>query len=170
MYFWYQKKFGLRNELLSKFPAPKSYPILRHGVLLFGKSPPKVLETITKLAAKYRPIWRLDITMLTSQIFVQDPKIVEEILTSQKFIDKSNGYNLLINWLGTGLLISSGKKWQQRRKIITPTFHFKMLEPFVDIMDKHGNVLIKKLKQSDGHEVDIFSMASLYALDVICGN
>lgn len=68
-------------------------------------------------------------------IIVSDPKVAEYILTSQKNLDKTEDYNFLVRWLGTGLLISTGKKWHQRRKIITPTFHFKILEqvkiPFV---------------------------------------
>ena len=65
--------------------------------------------------------------------------------------------------------MSTGTKWHQRRKIITPSFHFKILEHFTEIMDHQGQVFISNLKSSDGKQVDIFPLVSLYALDVICG-
>lgn len=36
-------------------------------------------------------------------------------------------------------------------------------------MDSHGKVLVEKLAKFDGKEVDVFPIANLYALDVICG-
>jgi hypothetical protein len=48
---------------------------------------------------------------------VADVKIAEELLTSNVEFDKTSDYNLLVPWIGTGLLISSDKKWFQRRKV-----------------------------------------------------
>lgn len=95
--------------------------------------------------------------------------MAEGILSSQKILDKSEDYDLMKAWLGTGLLISTGKKWHQRRKIITPSFHFQILERFVEVMDDHGKVMVEKLRKLDGQEVDMFPLVNLYALDVICG-
>jgi len=68
-----------------------------------------------------------------------------------------------------GLIITSGKKWLQRRKIITPSFHFKILEQFAEVMDIQGCIFVENLKKLEGQDVDFFPMMSLYALDVICG-
>ncbi|KZR99817.1 Uncharacterized protein APZ42_004176 [Daphnia magna] len=35
--------------------------------------------------------------------------LVEEILSSQRFIDKGSDYDMLIPWLGEGLLTASGE-------------------------------------------------------------
>ncbi|GAB6028883.1 Cytochrome P450 4V2 [Chamberlinius hualienensis] len=51
---------------------------------------------------------------------------VETLLSSTKWLDKSEDYDFLHKWLGTGLLTSTGAKWQSRRKLLTPTFHFKI--------------------------------------------
>ncbi|KAG5670295.1 hypothetical protein PVAND_000571 [Polypedilum vanderplanki] len=167
--FWYRKKYGQRNELLEKFQAPeKSMPILRHSFMLINKTPSQILNVFSELAEKCGPVWRFDFSPFTSMITVHDPKILEQILSSQKLIDKSDGYDNISNWLGNGLLMSTGAKWHQRRKIITPTFHFKILEEFVEIMNKHGNVFVKKLKKYNGRPIDVFPLVSLYALDVIC--
>lgn len=71
--------------------------------------------------------------------------------------------------LSSGLLTSTGKKWHQRRKIITPSFHFKILESFTEVMEKQGQIFITNLKKREGQQTDFFPLVGLYALDVICG-
>lgn len=40
-------------------------------------------------------------------------------MSTSKYIDKSQDYDYLQPWLGTGLLTSHGKKWHSRRKVRT---------------------------------------------------
>ncbi|CAH1398401.1 unnamed protein product [Nezara viridula] len=81
---------------------------------------------------------------------------------------KSNSYKALESWLGTGLLISNGNLWHQRRKAITPTFHFKILESFVPIFYKCGIILVNCLKEKVGKvPFDITPYMSNCALDVV---
>jgi cytochrome P450 family 4 len=64
----------------------------------------------------------------------------------------------------------SGKKWKIRRRMITPTFHFKILDQFLGIFNTCGNILIDKLSGEVGKDsVDIYPFINLYSLDVICG-
>lgn len=64
-----------------------------------------------------------------------------------------------------------GKKWHERRKIITPAFHFKILEQFVEVFDRLGNTVVTQtLKKYDREdEFEFYPVAVLYALDVMCG-
>ncbi|KAI2474356.1 hypothetical protein C4B38_000430, partial [Diabrotica virgifera virgifera] len=60
-------------------------------------------------------------------------------------------------------------KWKQRRKILTPAFHFSILENFVDVFETNGNVFIDLLKKEvDKPSIDITSFVSLCTLDIIC--
>lgn len=64
----------------------------------------------------------------------------------------------------------SGKKWHDRRKVITPAFHFNILEKFAEVFDTLGNSVVDKLKQYDANDdVEFYPIAVLYALDVMCG-
>lgn len=102
-------------------------------------------------------------------VVIKDPKYFEVILSSQQLIKKSFVYNMLSCWLGDGLLLSNGSKWHTRRKILTPTYHFKILEEFIEVFDRQSTVLVKKLKaKADGKTaVNIFPIICLTALDVI---
>ncbi|KAK8720436.1 hypothetical protein OTU49_013325, partial [Cherax quadricarinatus] len=93
----------------------------------------------------------------------------EVILSSHKHLEKSRDYSFLHPWLGTGLLTATGSKWHSRRKLLTPAFHFKILEDFLEVFNNQGNKMVQKLKQkADGKPFDIFPFVTLCTLDVIC--
>ena len=77
---------------------------------------------------------------------------------------------MLRSWLRDGLLLSMGKKWLGRRRAITPAFHFKILEQFVEVFDRNSNILVEIIKAKGPNEpVDVFPLITLAALDIICG-
>ncbi|KAK1341780.1 hypothetical protein QTO34_016529, partial [Cnephaeus nilssonii] len=102
-------------------------------------------------------------------IIMYKAETIEVILTSSKEIDKSYLYTFLQPWLGLGLLTSTGDKWRSRRKLLTPTFHFTILEEFLDVMNEQANILVNKLeKHVDGEKFNCFFYITLCALDIIC--
>lgn len=63
-----------------------------------------------------------------------------------------------------------GAKWHKHRKLITPTFHFKILENFQDVFNEKAKVLVEKLSEkSNGEIVDIYPYITHCTLDIICG-
>lgn len=97
-----------------------------------------------------------------------NPRYFEIVLSSQRNLTKNNMYEFLVEWLGTGLLISTGQKWHSRRKIITPTFHFKILQQFVDVFNHQNRIFIDKIKGRKGEEAfDVYSDVTLMSLDII---
>lgn len=72
--------------------------------------------------------------------------------------------------LNNNYSVKTGKKWQDRRKIMTPAFHFKILEEFITVFDRVGNTFIERLRKRDTNEyIELYPLAGLYALDVMCG-
>jgi len=63
-----------------------------------------------------------------------------------------------------------GTKWHLRRKLLTPTFNFDILEQFVEILIKEGENMTKSLKNRDTIEKDLTSFVSKYMLNALCGN
>ncbi|GFW86937.1 cytochrome P450 4C1 [Trichonephila clavipes] len=84
-------------------------------------------------------------------------------------IDKSKEYQLLSPWLGTGILLSKGAKWRRNRKLLTPAFHFSILEEFIPTFQEQSSVLVSKL-QSLVQEpwVDVVPLMTACTLDIIC--
>lgn len=104
------------------------------------------------------------------EVNTDDPKHIETILTSTKFISKSSQYSFLNSSLGEGLLFSTNQKWFSRRRAITPTFHFKILEQFFEVFIKHNQVLIKKIeKKADEQIFDIFPLVTASVMNALCG-
>ncbi|KAH8386531.1 hypothetical protein KR093_001160 [Drosophila rubida] len=98
-----------------------------------------------------------------------EPHLVEALLLSKQQLRKSVMYGALRVWLGDGLLLSHGDHWHSMRKIITPTFHFNILEQYIDVFDRQCNVLVEKLKPlaNDQQAINIYPYMGLAALDII---
>lgn len=102
-------------------------------------------------------------------IVVTDPEDARIVLSSQDLIYKSNNYELIARWLGDGLLLAGGPKWQRSRKFLTPAFHFNVLRQFKGAMTECCGILIRNLEaQCTGEPVNIYPLIGLFALDVIC--
>lgn len=57
-----------------------------------------------------------------------------------------------------------------RRKVLTPAFHFKVLDQFIEVFDRNSSIFVNilgKYKETDA--VDIYPHITLAALDIICG-
>ncbi|XP_046861686.1 cytochrome P450 4V2-like isoform X2 [Xenia sp. Carnegie-2017] len=64
---------------------------------------------------------------------------------------------------------STGEKWKYRRRLLTPTFHFKILNDFLSIHQKHATKLVDLLQERVGKkEFNIVPYLSLCVLDIIC--
>jgi len=63
-----------------------------------------------------------------------------------------------------------GAKWHSRRKILTPTFHFNILQQFAEILIEEGENMTKSLENIGGTVVkDLIPFVSEYTLNAICG-
>lgn len=90
---------------------------------------------------------------------------------TEKTTKKAVVYSFMHAWLGEGLLVSGGPKWASRRKIITPTFHFSILESFVDVFNLHDTKLVEKMAKFAGTKEDcnVYDLFTAATLDIICG-
>ena len=99
------------------------------------------------------------------------PEAVKAVLESNVVITKGIEYGIIKRWLGTGLLTSTGEKWRNRRKLLTPAFHFNVLNSFLRIYDEEAQIMLKVLEQEadTGEIFNFFPYVKRCALDVICG-
>ncbi|KAH3851054.1 cytochrome P450 4F6-like [Dreissena polymorpha] len=73
-------------------------------------------------------------------------------------------YALMRPWIGDGLLLSSGKKWDRTRRLLTPAFHVDILKNYVSTFGTCSRVLVEKWRKSTKAE-EIFHHISLLTLD-----
>ncbi|CAF1026981.1 unnamed protein product [Brachionus calyciflorus] len=102
-------------------------------------------------------------------VIVHNSNVIEEFFNSSKHTEKVWLYSFVQDWLGTGLLTSYGEKWHRRRRLLTPAFHFEILENFREIMNEHSEILVQKFEKFS-HEkkpIEIFKELKLCTLDII---
>uniref|UniRef100_K9ILV3 Cytochrome P450 4V2 n=1 Tax=Desmodus rotundus TaxID=9430 RepID=K9ILV3_DESRO len=147
----------------------RAYPLVGH-LLVLKPDPRDFFQQLIEYTERYRylPLFKLWLGPVPL-VAMYNTEVVEVILTNSKQIDKSYMYKFLEPWLGLGLLTSTGNKWRSRRKMLTPTFHFTILEDFLDVMNEQANILVNKFKKhADGEAFNCFMYIALCALDIIC--
>ncbi|XP_045035238.1 cytochrome P450 4C1-like isoform X1 [Daphnia magna] len=153
----------------NKIPGPPAQIPFVGSFTEFLIEPEEIVPFFLKLHKTWNkyPVTRLWIGPL-AMFSVSGAEGAEVVLSSNKIIDKSREYNFIQPWLGTGLLTSTGSKWHQRRKMLTPTFHFKILEEFIRVFNEQSAVLVEKLNETVNQPFDIFPFITRCTLDIIC--
>ncbi|XP_052073323.1 cytochrome P450 4F5-like [Mytilus californianus] len=79
------------------------------------------------------------------------------------------GYLFVLPWLGDSLLVSDGPKWERNRRLLTPGFHFSVLNGYFKVYNDVADTLLEKFANSckDGKYIEIFQLASLATLDTL---
>ncbi|XP_071488190.1 cytochrome P450 4V2-like [Diadema antillarum] len=158
--------------LISKFHGPPALPIVGN-LHKFSDDPREHFLYITGVLDEYREksggIMRLWLGPRPS-LYIYGAKHMEALLNNSRNIRKAFDYSFSEPWLGLGLLLSDGKKWFQRRKMLTPTFHFSILQNFMDVFNEQSKILTKKLDAvKDQHvPVNILPLVTHCTLDIIC--
>ncbi|KAI4464346.1 cytochrome p450 family 4 [Holotrichia oblita] len=153
---------------MEKLPGVPRLPIVGTYYSFLGVPKEEVLDklfNLLKLHGNFARGWN----GTTPEIHIQKAEHIEIIMNNSVHITKGIFYNKLHPWLGEGLLTSTGQKWFQHRKLITPTFHFKILENFmVNIVEKTETLLKILDGRADGEAFNIYTDITHCTLDIIC--
>lgn len=165
---WHNKRTKIINQI-NCIPGIKTYPLIGTTHMYLGKKRNEIFDILRFEAIKFPYISRVWIGPFP-EVCIRKAEYVEKIIGSTKNLEKSFGYKFIRYWLGEGLLISDGDKWHKHRKIITPTFHFSILETFVDVFSDKSKILVERLNKHCGTGVpfDIYTYITSVALDIIC--
>ncbi|XP_053687144.1 cytochrome P450 4C1-like [Sabethes cyaneus] len=155
---------------INKFPGPPVYPIIGNSDAIAFKSPAKTFEWARIWAKMYRGSYRFWINEWLFALNVVRVREVEPLLSSTKNIDKSSIYKFMHPFVGHSVLTSTGSHWLQRRRILTPTFHFNILTGFHKVFLDDCEQLMQTLeKQANADEAtDLQSEMSRFTLSTIC--
>jgi cytochrome P450 family 4 subfamily B polypeptide 1 len=107
------------------------------------------------------------ISKLLPTVNISHPRLIKKVLKEPKAL---NTYRLLLPWLGDGLLVANGEKWQQNRRLLTPAFHVQVLKQYMSIFNSSTQELITKWEKNLEHKktsTDVLKDFSLLTLDVM---
>ncbi|KAH8412328.1 hypothetical protein KR009_001338 [Drosophila setifemur] len=166
---YFELRASGRRRLLKEFNGPTPVPVLGNANRI-GKNPAEILATFFDWWYDYGKDNFLFWIGYNPHLAVVNPKHLEYILNSQQLIQKSTIYDLLHPWLGFGLLTSHGSRWHKHRKMITPSFHFNILQDFHQVMNENSTKFIAALKKAAAGDsiIDFQDHANYLTLDVIC--
>uniref|UniRef100_UPI003B75B36C cytochrome P450 4C1-like n=1 Tax=Ostrinia nubilalis TaxID=29057 RepID=UPI003B75B36C len=153
-------------RLFRKIPGPQGVFIVGNA-LEYLVTPVELFKHLRKLASKWDRMykfWAFNI----GAINIYTPDDIETIISTTKHNGKSHIYTFLSPWLKDGLLLSNGAKWQQRRKILTPAFHFNILRKFHTSIEENTQRMVETLDKARGKEVDVIPLLSEFTLNSIC--
>ncbi|XP_022913636.1 cytochrome P450 4C1-like [Onthophagus taurus] len=154
------------NDMLKKLPSPPAAPIVKH-VKHFRKLE-GMMEMIGGFLDEYDGMVLLHPGPNINYFAVADHKLLEYLCTNTKNVIKSPRYKLFERWLGeNGLFTAEGELWKKHRSLVTPAFHFQILEQFVDTFNAVSAEFIDILQTQVNKEIDIYHYVNLCALDII---
>ncbi|ETN66930.1 cytochrome P450 [Anopheles darlingi] len=163
--------FDWKAKRYDSVPGPRRWPFIGNVVSFLGVGPVEIFAQLIALGKTYGKVYKLDF-FYDYTIVYSSPEAVEAIVTSPVLAAKSQDYDKVSEWIGNGLLVSRGPKWFSRRKVITPGFHFKILEDFVPSFNRQAEAFCRKLEalaREPGREaIDIFPELKLLTLGIIC--
>ncbi|XP_034651196.1 probable cytochrome P450 4aa1 [Drosophila subobscura] len=156
----------LRSVLLSlRLSGPPTLPILGNCLLIKDK------DLMRNQAAKafdlYGSLVRIWVLFFPFFVVLQ-PEDLQVILSSQKHTNKVFIYQLMHNFLGDGLITSSGLKWSTHRRLIQPAFHLSLLEKFIGTFVDASQSLYESLGAAAvGTEINIVSIVNNCVVDIL---
>ncbi|XP_012260587.3 cytochrome P450 4C1-like [Athalia rosae] len=166
------REFRKYVEIIDRIPGPKKYPVIGNAFEPLYHGRDGRWAWLCGLCAQYpEGIFRIWLGHVL-HVELLSPETVGVIMSSKSVIAKARIYNFIRPWLGTGLLTSSGEKWHRHRKLITPTFHFNILESFEAVMSENAEILKKCIKSEYEKDpkkpIDVFVLLMRCTLDIIC--
>ncbi|CAG2102902.1 unnamed protein product, partial [Medioppia subpectinata] len=173
-------KFRINANIINQIPGPDIKNILIGNLDLFYSAAyskrwfQESYRLLIDLCKSYQKdgVFRLWIGPINPVVVLLNADNVEELLSNATNISKAYEYKYLRPWLGFGLLTSTGSKWQSHRKLLTPAFHFKILENFLPTIINQQNIMQslidKQIEDNDGVVDDMRKLITNYTLDAIC--
>ncbi|KAM7282683.1 cytochrome P450 4V2 [Ixodes scapularis] len=95
------------------------------------------------------------------------PNAAERVLSNSENLNKSFLYDMMKSWIGNGLLTSDKDIWKKRRKVLTPAFHFRVLEDYVPVMNRRASELVKKMNSLSSGSFDLLPVMRIAAFGIL---
>jgi cytochrome P450 family 4 len=151
-----------------KLPGPPGWPFLGNTLQISGNRYHS-FKTLVAFITEYGKIFRVWFGPKLV-IVLSDPVDIQRIIGDSKI--RNRDYIItkaMLPFIGNGLLAARDELWKVHRKLLTPTFHFKVLLTYVEVFGRKSQKLCDTLEEfADGETVDIHKYVSMCTMDAIC--
>ncbi|NP_001349931.1 cytochrome P450 4C1-like [Halyomorpha halys] len=152
----------------STLPGPPSLPFFGIALTLWRKTAKDILPQFKEWIDLFGGIHKVEVLGMI-YVILSEPEVVEPVLSSSTHITKGYfEYSFFRPWLNEGLLLSGGEKWRVRRKLLTPSFHFKILETSLESMCRNAEAFVSSLLATGGKPTEIQEIIRSSTLKIIC--
>lgn len=156
---------GDLNELYPVIPGKTIFGNNFDIIQLSSEKAFKYISDCVKYAEGRSFIW----LFLESSVYnVCRAEEAENVFNSQALLSKGIVYTLLQTFLGEGLLTSTDKKWHTRRKLLTPAFHFNVLQSFIEVFKEESQKFLKVLESHVDKELPLVNVIPRFTLNTVC--
>ncbi|MEL6534166.1 MAG: cytochrome P450 [Bacteroidota bacterium] len=108
----------------------------------FQKNPIEVFE---QMEAKNEPLVQFRLAHKTPY-YVAGFEVLQELMRQWKLYQKSQS-NMTQTLLGNGLVFAEGEEWSAQRRIMSPAFHRRAIQGYIQIMRGRALSKVEELKQ-----------------------
>ncbi|KAM4642206.1 cytochrome P450 4B1-like [Discoglossus pictus] len=153
-------------RVFQRFPGPPCHWL--YGNVNEFRRDGKDLDILVTWTGKYSGAYPVWFGNFSSFLFLTHPDYAKTIF-GREDSKSSLTYGFVIPWIGKGLLVLSGPKWFQHRRLLTPGFHYDVLKPYVRLMADSTSVMLDKLEKliTKQRSIELFEHVSLMTLDSI---
>ncbi|EAA44147.3 AGAP006048-PA [Anopheles gambiae str. PEST] len=167
-------KRGPTYTALRQFAGPPVWPLIGTMYHTRRLDAAKAFDAFRRWTSQYGGSYKLWLNRYLFILNITRCTEAEPFLSGSRNTEKSLLYRFMYPFIGVGLLNSAGAKWLQRRRILTPTFHFNILNGFHRTFCEESEKLAAKIDSKwDGCEgaaveIELQSAMSQLTLNTIC--
>ena len=157
--------FQHRSQLVELLPGAEE----THHCLLghYAKNPTEARETYIKWTTK-NPRMYVQLVTLFPVVSLHHPETIAQVVTGRQANCKPEYmYGFIKDFMGNGLVTSSGKKWSRDRRLLSKAFSPDMLRSYVDIYKSACATLIKKWLEQRNDVIAVEKDMAQLTYDVI---
>ncbi|XP_046637346.1 cytochrome P450 4c3-like [Daphnia pulicaria] len=165
-YYWVWSRTRF-VRLIDALPGPKTLPLLGNILELVKYTSDRRLyvDWIKRNGYLFR-IW----ICYYPAVHISHHKLLEPILSNPNLTTKTMEYKFIVSENCLGAL--AGDKWRHRRRLLTPAFHFKILDGFISTFNEKSMASAAKMEEILGpsagsKEIDVFPIMVKMTFDAI---
>ncbi|CAB3253368.1 unnamed protein product [Arctia plantaginis] len=167
----YYLKYRRSRKLLYKFSeglhSTGELPIIGHTHWFIG-GPEKLLNNIRSLAERIDDTGSICKVWIGTSLYVVTFNLDDVQLVLESCLEKDSSYKFLRAWLGNGLFVAPVHLWKSHRRLLLPVFNNRVIEDYIEIFGKQGDILVKRLQDRVGkNQFNVYEYVTSCMLDIV---